>query len=52
MHPSGITSSYSVAGPEVVSALVDPGGFAQVAAEVPVLERQGPQVFRWDPGLK
>ncbi|XP_058149197.1 exonuclease 3'-5' domain-containing protein 2 isoform X2 [Dasypus novemcinctus] len=42
---SRVTFSWPVAGPEVVSALVDPGGRAQVAAEVPALQREVPQLF-------
>ena len=34
----------------MVSVLVDSGGCAQVATEVPVLQREAPQVFRWGPG--
>lgn len=30
--------------------LVDPGGCAQVAAEVPAPQRGAPQVLGWDPG--
>lgn len=51
LTPAGMTSPPEpVAGPEVVSALVDPGGCAQVAAEVPAPQREVPQVCGWDPG--
>lgn len=50
LTPAGMTSPEPVAGPEVVPALVDPGGCARVAAEVPALQREVPQVFGWDPG--